>query len=128
VKTTGCNDCHTPFYAVKAGDVPEKDWLTGDAVGASGPWGTSYPSNLRSSVHSMTEVQWISHAKSLRARPPMPWFSLNAMETEDLRAMYHFIRSLGDSTNIVPSALPPGKTPLTPYVNMSVVIPAKTSN
>ncbi len=33
VKTTGCNDCHTPGYAQREGNVAEKDWLIGDAVG-----------------------------------------------------------------------------------------------
>lgn len=28
VKTTGCNDCHTPGYAPSAGAVPEAQWLT----------------------------------------------------------------------------------------------------
>lgn len=42
VKTVGCNDCHTPAYGLKYGEVPEKDWLIGDQVGWKGPWGTTY--------------------------------------------------------------------------------------
>ena len=29
------------------GKVEEKDWLTGDHLGWKGPWGTTYPANLR---------------------------------------------------------------------------------
>ena len=43
VQIGGCNDCHTPGYAMSGGKVPEKQWLTGDAVGWNGPWGTTYP-------------------------------------------------------------------------------------
>ena len=37
----GCNDCHTPGYALSGGKVPEKAWLTGDSFGWRGPWGTT---------------------------------------------------------------------------------------
>jgi mono/diheme cytochrome c family protein len=47
VKIAGCNDCHTPGYFQTGGKVPEKEWLVGDKLGWRGPWGTTYPSNLR---------------------------------------------------------------------------------
>lgn len=47
VKVGGCNDCHTAGYGMSAGKVPEKDWLQGDQLGWHGPWGTTYPTNLR---------------------------------------------------------------------------------
>jgi len=28
-----CNDCHTHGYAERAGEVPDSDWLMGDALG-----------------------------------------------------------------------------------------------
>ena len=31
VKIGGCNDCHTPGYLAKAGEVPEDRWLIGDS-------------------------------------------------------------------------------------------------
>ena len=43
----GCNDCHTPGYLLNNGDIPESRWLIGDTFGWRGPWGTTYPSNLR---------------------------------------------------------------------------------
>lgn len=53
-KVAGCNDCHTPNYAMSGGNVPEKDWLTGDHLGWKGPWGTTYPANLRIARKSRT--------------------------------------------------------------------------
>ena len=47
VKIAGCNDCHTPGYAQAGGSVPENKWLMGDTLGYQGPWGTTYPVNLR---------------------------------------------------------------------------------
>src|SRR5262245_16886733 len=47
VKVAGCNDCHTPGYAQSGGKIPESQWLIGDRLGWQGPWGTTYPVNLR---------------------------------------------------------------------------------
>src|SRR3954466_12863196 len=54
-KVAGCNDCHTPGYAMTGGQVPEKDWLVGDHLGWKGPWGTTYPANLRMSLANISE-------------------------------------------------------------------------
>jgi mono/diheme cytochrome c family protein len=121
VQITGCNDCHTTAYAERAGDVPMADWLTGQPVGFSGPWGTSYPSNLRLSLSRMTEDQWLLFARSPR-RPPMPWFALRDMSDTDLRAMYRFVCSLGVKGEAMPAAVAPGgkvRTPVIPFVPMS---------
>jgi mono/diheme cytochrome c family protein len=114
-KIGGCNDCHTPGYLLSEGKTPEKLWLTGDSFGWRGPWGTTYPANLRLFVSSLTEDQWVSTAKSLKARPPMPWFNLNAMEENDLRALYQFIRYLGPDGAPAPAYVPPDKEPNPPY-------------
>lgn len=115
VVIAGCNDCHTPGYLLSEGKSPESLWLTGDAFGWRGPWGTTYPPNLRNLVQSLTENQWVSLGKNLKARPPMPWFNLNAMKEEDLRAIYQFIRHLGPGGEAAPAYLPPDKEPSTPY-------------
>ena len=111
----GCNDCHTPGYAANNGNVPETLWLTGDTFGWRGPWGTTYGTNLRLLVDSLSEEQWIELARTLRRRPPMPWFNLNSMHEDDLRGLFHFIRSLGDPGTPAPSALPPHDEPTTPH-------------
>ncbi len=111
----GCNDCHTSGYAINEGNVPEEKWLTGDNFGWRGPWGTTYGSNLRLFIDVLTEKQWIEIARTLRRRPPMPWFNLNAMSEDDLRALYHFVRSLGEPGLPALAALPPGEEPETAY-------------
>jgi hypothetical protein len=60
----GCNDCHTPNYAQSGGRVPEKDWLIGDRLGWRGPWGTTYPANLRMTMARMSEEDWVRVARS----------------------------------------------------------------
>ena len=117
VEITGCNDCHTAGYAESGGKSPaESEWLKGDTLGYRGPWGTTYPTNLRLSIGKMTEEQWLKYGKSLMTRPPMPWFNVRAMNDADLRAMYQYIRSLGASGSAAPAFLPPDKAPKPPFI------------
>lgn len=115
VAVSGCNDCHTANYAESGAKVPEKEWLTGVPVGFQGPWGTSYAANLRLVVMSMTEEQWLKHARQERL-PPMPWFNLRAMTDDDLKAMYAFVRSLGSAGVAAPAYVAPGGKVATPYI------------
>ena len=115
-KIAGCNDCHTPGYAMSGGKVPESQWLTGDKLGWRGPWGTTYATNLRLYLRDMSEAQWVSRAKTLEARPPMPWFALHDMTEQDLRAFYRYVKSLGPAGEPAPAFVPPGRTPQGPYV------------
>lgn len=116
VKIAGCNDCHTPGYAESGGKVAEKQWLTGNQLGWRGPWGTTYPANLRLAMQKLSEEQWVKLAKSAEFRPPMPWFALHDMTAQDLRAVYHFVRYLGPAGEPAPAYLPPGQEPQGPYV------------
>ena len=116
VQIGGCNDCHTPGYAMSGGKVPEKDWLVGDQLGWRGAWGTTYPVNLRLYMQKLTEAQWVKTAKSIETRPPMPWFALHAMTDADLRALYRFVRHLGPAGAEAPAYVPPDKQPKPPYV------------
>jgi len=111
VSIAGCNDCHTPNYPASGGKVPEAQWLTGESLGWSGPWGTTYPTNLRLYMQDLTEEQWVKKAKSLQARPPMPWFNVRAMSTSDLRAIYRYVRHLGPAGQPAPAYVPPGQEP-----------------
>ena len=113
----GCNDCHTDGYAPRDGNVPEKDWLLGSGpLGFRGPWGTTYPPNLRLTLSKMREDAWVKYAKGLKTRPPMPWFNLNAMSEPDLRAMYRYIKNLGPVGAPAQAYLPPDKEPKPPYI------------
>ena len=108
MKIAGCNDCHTAGYAQTGGNVPEAQWLTGDALGWSGPWGTTYAANLRLVVAGLSEEEWVRRARSAQYRPPMPWFALRDMSESDLRAAYRYIRSLGTAGGPAPAYVPPG--------------------
>ena len=115
INISGCNDCHTAGYAESGGKTPRNEWLTGNPVGFQGPWGTTYPANLRLLIHSMTEAQWIKSARTPR-RPPMPWFNLQAMSDSDLRAIYRFVRHLGPKGEPAPAYAAPGQPVNTPYI------------
>jgi mono/diheme cytochrome c family protein len=115
-RIAGCNDCHTTGYAMSGGKVPEQEWLKGDALGWRGPWGTTYPANLRLVLSRMSEAEWIKFARTTELRPPMPWFALRDMSESDLRALYHFVRSLGPVGKPAPAYVPPGQTPKGPFV------------
>lgn len=114
-RTAGCNDCHTPGYAGSNGNVDERNWLIGDSVGWQGPWGTTYPVNLRLFMQNLTPEQWLLVARQ-PARPPMPWFALRDMTDADLLAIYHYARSLGPAGQPAPTWIPPGQPAATPVI------------
>jgi mono/diheme cytochrome c family protein len=116
VQTSGCNDCHTAGYIPSAGKVPEREWLKGDAVGFRGPWGTTYPPNLRRYFAHASDQAFIADARSGRMRPPMPWFNLAKMTDADLRAIRRYVLSLGEPGAPAPAYVPPGEEPTTPYI------------
>lgn len=116
VQVGGCNDCHTPGYGPAEGRVSEKLWLTGDMLGWSGPWGTTYASNLRLFMAQHTEASWLKVARTFKPRPPMPWFNVHAMNDRDLRALYQYVRHLGPAGQPAPAYVPPGQAPQGPAV------------
>lgn len=130
VKIGGCNDCHTPGYVegimMTGKAMPESDWLKGGDVGFSGPWGVSYPSNLRLAFQNMSEEQFIELSRSGQGRPPMPWPSLQAMSDKDLKAIYAYIRSLGPAGEMAPAALSPGVEPDRPHIIFAPQMPTKS--
>jgi mono/diheme cytochrome c family protein len=115
VRIGGCNDCHTAGYPEAAGKLPESQWLTGNAVGFQGPWGTTYPANLRLALAAMSEAQWLARARS-EMRPPMPWFNLRAMSDADLRAIYRYVTYLGAAGHPAPVYAAPGQKVATPFI------------
>jgi mono/diheme cytochrome c family protein len=113
----GCNDCHTAGYAPSDGKIPEKDWLLGSgALGYRGPWGTTYAANLRLTLSTMSENDWVKYAKTFKTRPPMPWFNINRWSDADMRAFYQFVKQLGPVGEPAQAYLPPDKAPNPPFV------------
>lgn len=112
--SSGCNDCHTPGYMETEGKIPPPQWLTGSSVGFLGPWGTTYPANLRLLVQTLSQEEWLKRTRA-PMRPPMPWFNLRDMTEADRIALYEFIRSLGPVGEPAPAAAPPVVMVTTPY-------------
>jgi len=118
VSISGCNDCHTAGYTETGGKIAPADWLTGLPVGFRGPWGVSYPANLRLTVQSVSETEWLRFARAERL-PPMPWFNLRDMSDDDLRSVYRFIRTLGPKGVRMPAALAPNSEVATPFIQFT---------
>ncbi|MGH8352991.1 MAG: cytochrome C [Pseudomonas sp.] len=116
VQIAGCNDCHTAGYLMAPDQVPESAWLQGDQLGWNGPWGTTYPSNLRLVLDRLSEEQWLQLARNANYRPPMPSHVLRTLREEDLRGIYRFVRHLGPSGQPAPAYLPPEQKPQGPAV------------
>jgi mono/diheme cytochrome c family protein len=121
--TGHCNNCHTENYGALEGNVPEKDWVKGSRTGHRGSWGTTYPTNLRANVGFMAESQWVAYARSVRSRPPMPWWAVHETTAEDLSAMYQFIKNLGPAGEPAPAFLPPDREPTPPYTHWPAIFP-----
>jgi len=69
--------------------------VAGDTLGFRGPWGTTYPANLRLFMNSLTQDQWAQFSKSFQSHPPMPWWLLHDMNRPDRKALYAYVRWLG---------------------------------
>lgn len=114
-----CNDCHTEGFLETEGKVAEENWLTGSSVGWRGPWGTTYPPNLRLRVQEWTEDAWVQTLHTRKALPPMPWMNVNQFSEQDARALYRYIKSLGPRGEHRPTAVPAGVEPTTAYRMMA---------
>jgi mono/diheme cytochrome c family protein len=115
-RITGCHDCHTQGFAESGGRIDPALALTGSPIGFQGPWGTTYPSNLRLVLEPMGEDAFVDYAKALETRPPMPWFNLHHMTDGELRSFYRYVKSLGDPGEPAPAFAPPGEAPTTPFI------------
>jgi len=75
----------------------------------------------------MSEDQWLQFARAPRL-PPMPWFNLKAMNDDDLRSIYRFIRNLGAKGERVPAAAGPGQPVTTPFIVFEPTIEQRMSS
>ena len=112
----GCHDCHTQGYSEAEGKIDPEKALKGSSVGWRGPWGTSYPANLRIIASTISERGFVVILKNMRARPPMPWYNLRAMEESDMQSLYQYIKPLGEPGEQVPGFVPADREPTTPYI------------
>jgi len=128
VSIAGCNDCHTNGFMAVEGKIPEAEWLMGSTVGFKGPWGVTYPINLRLLASRLTESEFVQQVRTVKAAPPMPWWVLHEMTKEDVGSIYAFLKHLGPKGEEAPSVVPPGTEPTTPYVLFEPQFPKEMSN
>ena len=112
----GCHDCHTEGYRQSEGKLDPEKSLKGSQIGWRGPWGTTYASNLRLTARALTEDGFVLYTSTLKTSPPMPWYRVRAMEENELRSLYRYIKSLGDAGEQAPTALGPEVEPMTTFV------------
>jgi hypothetical protein len=112
----GCHDCHTAGYAQSGGQIDPEKAMRGDVVGFQGPWGTTYPANLRITLSTMDEDGFVTFARNFQTRPPMPWFNVHAMTDMELRSFYQYVKSLGEPGGPAPAFAAPGVKPATPFI------------
>jgi len=100
-------------------------WIWGGAATNTafyGPWGTSFAANLTPDVQTglggWTQEQFIAalrkgqHAGGGRPiAPPMPWAAVGQLTTDDLRAVWAYLRAQPAVSNAVPALLPPPARP-----------------
>ncbi|MBV9440291.1 MAG: VOC family protein [Candidatus Eremiobacteraeota bacterium] len=122
----GCNDCHTAGILQGQPMPAESQRLLGSQIGFMGPWGVSYPPNLRLALSTMTPAQYLALIKDPGplGKPPMPWQALQSLSQADQLAIYAYIRSLGSGGSATPSDVPPGQKPSTPYIVFTPQTPA----
>ncbi len=113
---------NSPFPPPDPKAAQPGNWIqmTPDVTSFAGPWGVSYAANLTpdsaTGIGAWTEDVFIKtlrtgkHLGQENGRhilPPMPWFNLAKMKTEDLQAIYAYLRSLPPINNRVPAPRSP---------------------
>lgn len=119
----GCNDCHTPGWDQHGGHAPKAMLLTGSGFNFQGPWGTTYPVNLRLYVQKLTVREWIHRLRTMKARPAMPSWTFRYLTDRDLTDMYAYIRSLGPAGQPAHAWVPPGQAAPMPYFKLTLPPP-----
>lgn len=118
-----CNDCHTPGWAQNGGQAPKDALLTGGGTNFQGPWGTTYPINLRLYFQGISLKQWIHNARTMKARPTMPFWTFRDLSDKDLADMYAYIRSLGPAGKPAHDWVAPGQDAPAPYLKLVLPSP-----
>jgi mono/diheme cytochrome c family protein len=119
----GCNDCHTPGWAQQGGKAPRDMLLTGGGMNFQGPWGTTYAPNLRLYMAKLTLDQWIHNARTMKARPAMPYWTFRYLSDKDLGDIYAYVRSLGPAGKPAHDWVPPGQDAPAPYLKLVLPTP-----
>ena len=106
---------------VPAGVIAPGKWgalTNNDLTAWAGPWGVSFTANLtpdkRTGLGYWTAEMFIKTMRTGKhlgegreILPPMPWFSLNALTDDDLKAIFAYLQSIKPIENQVPQPIPP---------------------
>jgi mono/diheme cytochrome c family protein len=113
---------HPESFPITGGTAaPSPTWLMTMAASGtafSGPWGVSFAANLTPDENTglgiWTEEMFVKAVRTGRHMgvsrpilPPMPWPNVGAMNDDDLKAVYAYLRSIQPVHNRVPDPLPP---------------------
>ena len=106
-------------------DLKPGPWFAATAgmTAWAGPWGISFAANLTPDTNSglgiWTEEMFLKTMRTGKHMgagrdilPPMPWQGLNALNDEDLKAIYAYLRTVPPVSNHVPAPIPPGEQQL----------------
>src|SRR4026209_816452 len=99
---------HPESFPINGGTAASATWLMTMAASGtafSGPWGVSFAANLtpddNTGLEIWTEDMFVKAVRTGRHMgvsrpilPPMPWPNVGAMNDEDLRAVYAYLRSI----------------------------------
>jgi len=100
-----------------------KSWalFNQDLTACVGPWGVSFAGNITSDatgignwteqqfVKCLREGKWKGLDSARPLMPPMPWQNFRKLTDEDLKSIYHFLKTTKPVNNTVPAWMPPGK-------------------
>jgi len=90
-----------------------------------GPWGVSFAVNLtpdkETGIGEWTEQAFIQAMRTGKHKgqpngrdilPPMPWYNLNKMTDDDLKAIWAYLQTIPPIKNRVPLPIPPASPPV----------------
>jgi mono/diheme cytochrome c family protein len=128
---TGCTDCHTPGTFYGTPDMSRN--LSGSELGWTGPWGTTYPSNLtpdmETGLGSWTEEQLVTAFRTGKrpdgspVLPPMPWPNYAYLTDEEAYAIAAYLKSIPPVKHAKVATLPPGARP----ASATLVLPSPSA-
>ena len=95
-------------------------FISPDLTLAVGPWGATFATNLtpdkQTGIGLWTEEIFINTMRTGKHMgagrpilPPMPWFNLEHLADEDLKAIFAYLQSLKPIKNLVPAPIPPSQ-------------------
>ena len=110
----------SPLPSVDPEKVGPGNWLLMNEhlTAFVGPWGMSFSANLtpdnNTGIGLWTEENFIQALRTGKHMglgrpllPPMPWFNLMHAKDQDLKAIFHYLKSIKPINNQVPGAIPP---------------------